>query len=171
MATAHTYEADVVWTGDLGVGTASYTSYSRDHDVRLPGRPVLPGSADPAFRGDPTRYSPEELLLAALSQCHLLWFLHLAASAGVVVLEYADHATGTMTVAPEGHGEFTEVVLHPAVTVASPGPSTGADTGAVTDADVAALHERAHHFCFIARSVRFPVRHEPAGLRLVDIRR
>jgi organic hydroperoxide reductase OsmC/OhrA len=113
---------------------------------------VQPGSSDPAFRGDPGRYNPEELLVAALSQCHLLWFLHLAATAGVVVTGYTDRPEGTMTEHADGAGEFTEVVLRPAVTVAEPG---------MVDA-VAGLHERAHRMCFIARSVSFPVHHQPS---------
>ena len=163
MGPLHTYSADIVWTGAGASGTASYTSYSRDHDVRVGDKPPLPGSSDPAFRGDPTRYSPEELLVAALAQCHMLWFLHLAAADGVVVTGYTDRAHGTMRVEAAGHGQFTEVVLRPSVTLAA-GTRTR-DGGAVDDARLDALHVRAHEHCFIARSVNFPVRYEPSPPR------
>lgn len=154
MSAQHGYGVTVRWTGAGEQGTTSYTSYSRDHDVVLAGRPVLPGSSDPAFRGDPSRYTPEELFVASLSQCHLLWFLHVAAAAGVVVREYADDATGTMRVESGGEGQFTDVTLHPRVTVDA-GPGTD-------DAALAALHRRAHEHCFISRSVNFRVLVEPA---------
>ncbi len=165
MGILHTYEAGITWTGARGVGTTSYTSYSRDHDVLLDGRPPLAGSSDPSFRGDPTRYSPEELLVAALAQCHLLWFLHLAAADGVVVVGYTDRATGLMRVEAAGHGQFTEVVLHPCVTIAHPERSDGRPIG---EDDLAALHARAREHCFIARSVNFTVRHDPAPLRVAQ---
>ncbi|MDM8084074.1 OsmC family protein [Cellulomonas cellasea] len=163
MGPLHTYSADVVWTGAGDTGTTSYTSYSRDHDVRIGSKPPLPGSADPAFRGDPTRYSPEELLVAALAQCHMLWFLHLAATDGVVVTGYTDRAHGTMRVEAAGHGQFTEVVLRPSVALAAGSHAT--QGGAVDDARLDALHVRAHEHCFIARSVNFPVRCEPSTPR------
>jgi organic hydroperoxide reductase OsmC/OhrA len=152
MGALHSYTVDVRWTGAGHTGTTSYTAYSRDHEVVVAGHPTLLASSDPAFRGDPTRYSPEELFVATLSQCHMLWFLHLAAQDGVVVVGYRDEAVGTMRVESAGAGQFTEVMLHPRITV------RGED---VTDERVAALHGRAHDHCFIARSVNFPVRHEP----------
>lgn len=158
MGPLHTFAADVVWTGAGTSGTTAYTAYSRDHDVRIGDKPPLPGSSDPAFRGDPARYSPEELLVASIAQCHMLWFLHLACVDGVVVTEYSDTATGTMRVEAAGHGQFTEVVLRPRVSVAA--GSAGAGT------DLAALHARAHEHCFIARSVNFPVRHVPTTVRV-----
>jgi organic hydroperoxide reductase OsmC/OhrA len=151
MARTHHYRLTVCWTGNTGSGTVGYRSYRRDHDVLANGKPTIPGSSDPAFRGDPGRWNPEELLVAALSQCHMLWFLHLAATGGVVVTGYRDDAVGTMAEQADGSGVFTEVVLRPEVTVADP---------AMVDA-VAALHDSAHERCFIARSVAFPVRHEP----------
>jgi len=80
----------------------------------------------------------------------MLWYLHLCAAAGVIVTSYIDHAAGTMTEADDGGGRFTEVVLRPQVTVASP---------QMTDS-AASLHQEAHTKCFIANSVNFPVRHE-----------
>lgn len=156
MGLLQTYTADVVWTGAGTTGTASYTAYSRDHEVHLGDKPPLLGSSDPAFRGDPTRFSPEELLVAALAQCHMLWFLHLASADGVVVTAYTDRATGTMRISGGGHGQFTDAVLRPLVTVVGGPPAT--------DPRLAALHERAHQYCFISRSVSFPVRLDPADV-------
>jgi organic hydroperoxide reductase OsmC/OhrA len=147
----HTYGVNVTWTGSRGGGTSGYRDYGRDHDVTAGGRPLIAGSSDPLFRGDPARWNPELELVAALSQCHMLWYLHLCAEAGVIVTSYYDDAAGTMTEADDGAGQFTEVVLRPRVTVAS------AD---MTEA-AASLHREANAKCFIARSVNFPVRHEP----------
>ena len=157
MGILHTFEAGLTWTGAGATGTSSYTAYGRDHEVSFAGKPDIPGSADPAFRGDPSRYSPEELLVAALAQCHMLWFLHLAATAGVVVVGYADDAVGTMRVEAAGSGQFTQVVLHTRVTVAH---AEG------TDEHLRELHTAAHEHCFIARSVNFPVRLDPAPVRV-----
>jgi organic hydroperoxide reductase OsmC/OhrA len=153
---AHFYRVTVRWTGNQGSGTSGYRSFSREHEVSAPGKPSINGSSDPAFRGDPSRWSPEDLLVASLAQCHLLWYLHLAAMAGVVVTDYSDDPIGTMTENPDGSGQFTEVVLRPQVTVAEPAQAERA----------LALHEQVSSLCFIARSVNFPVRHEP-GVVLV----
>nr|WP_156609785.1 OsmC family protein [Auraticoccus cholistanensis] len=146
----HRYAVQVEWTGDRGTGTASYRGYGRDHVVRAEGVGELLGSADPTFRGDHDRWNPEQLLLAALSQCHLLSFLHVCVRHDVVVTGYRDEATATMRLNPDGSGEFVEAVLHPQVTVARGGPT-----------DLDELHAEANRLCFIARSVAFPVHHEP----------
>jgi organic hydroperoxide reductase OsmC/OhrA len=151
QGSSHSYEATVIWTGNQGEGTAAYRAYSRDLEIAAPGKPVIPGSSDPAFRGDPGRYNPEDLLVASLSACHMLWYLHLAARAGIRVTAYRDPAIGTMVEDGTGSGRFTSVVLRPAVTLA-PG----------SDAHVAAmLHGEAHSKCFIANSVNFAVTVEP----------
>jgi organic hydroperoxide reductase OsmC/OhrA len=149
----HRYQVTVEWTGNTGTGTAGYRTYERRHEIRAPGapKPPIPGSSDPAFRGDPTRWNPEELLLASLSACHQLWYLHLCADAGVVVTAYVDRAEGTMVEEGSGAGQFSRVVLRPTVTLAP-----GADV-----ARARALHHDAHAMCYIARSVSFPVEHEP----------
>jgi organic hydroperoxide reductase OsmC/OhrA len=157
MGLLHEYAADVVWTGAGATGTTGYAAYSRDHEIHVAGKPPVLGSADPAFRGDPTRHNPEELLVAALAECHMLWFLHFAATSGVAVVGYTDRATGTMRVEAAGHGQFTQVVLRPHVTV-----RPGGAVAAGLDAQLADLHRRAHEHCFIARSVTFPVLTEPA---------
>ena len=149
----HHYSVTVTWTGNRGTGTSGYRDYGRDHDIALPGLPVLPGSSDPTFRGDKDRYNPEQLLLTALSQCHMLSFLHVAVMHGVVVTAYTDAAEGTMRLNRDESGEFTEVVLRPRVELADESQRELADS----------LHEEAHRVCFIARSVNFPVRHEPAA--------
>lgn len=147
MNREHHYSTTVTWTGDLGEGTAGYRAYSRDHEVSARDKPPLPGSSDPAFRGDAARWSPEDLLVASLAQCHMLWFLHLCAVNGIVVTAYTDEATGVMEETADGAGRFTSVTLHPAVTLADP---------ALAD-KAAELHEQAHRLCFIANSVNFDV--------------
>jgi organic hydroperoxide reductase OsmC/OhrA len=151
MPRTHNYDVTVTWTGTSGTGTSGYRAYERDHEVTADGRPVIAGSSDPLFRGNPSRWNPELELVAALSQCHMLWYLHLCAVAGVVVTSYADDAAGTMTEDDDGGGRFTDVVLRPRITVAAPEMIEPA----------ASLHSEAHAKCFIASSVNFPVRHEP----------
>lgn len=148
----HGYAVRVRWTGNQGTGTSGYRDYSRDHEITLSSKPdqVLAGSADAAFRGDPERFNPEEFLLTALSQCHLLSYLHACVLAGVRVVDYTDDATGTMVTEADGSGHFTEVVLRPRVVIAP-----DSDRQAAQEA-----HEVAHRMCFIANSVNFPVRHE-----------
>lgn len=147
----HHYAARSEWTGNLGEGTASYRAYSRDHVITAAGKPELLGSSDPAFRGDASRWNPEDLLLASLASCHMLWYLHLCAEAKIVVLVYGDDALGTMVETADGGGRFEEAVLRPQATLAA-----GGDV-----ARALALHEEAHRLCFIANSVNFPVRIEP----------
>ncbi|WP_213450358.1 OsmC family protein [Rhizomonospora bruguierae] len=151
MPRSHTYSLTVIWTGAGDGGTVNYRSYGRDHSVTAAGPAPLLGSADPAFRGDPARWNPEQLLVASLSQCHMLSYLSLCARGGVVVTGYVDEAVGTMAESGDGGGAFTDVLLRPRVTVA--------EAGMVERAT--ALHGDAHGICFIARSVAFPVRHEP----------
>ena len=148
----HSYQVAVRWTGNLGQGTKTYTGYKRDHEISVAGKVTVPGSSDPNFRGDRTRYNPEEFLVASLSTCHMLWYLHLCSEANIVVTDYRDEATGSMQETADGGGHFTEVTLHPSVNIAA-----GADS------DLAhSLHEKAHHLCFIANSVNFPVLCEPS---------
>jgi organic hydroperoxide reductase OsmC/OhrA len=146
----HTYRATTVWTGAEDGPTTDYQSYSRAYDIRVDGKADLPGSADPGFLGDATRHNPEDLMVGALSSCHMLWYLHLCSAKGVKVMSYEDAAEGLMAEAP-GNGRFTEVTLRPMVTIT-----------ADSDADRArALHRRAHDECFIANSINFPVHCAP----------
>ncbi|HSH43792.1 MAG TPA: OsmC family protein [Arenicellales bacterium] len=149
MAKEHHYSLQLRWTGNRGQGTSGYRDYDRSHEIRIEGKPILKGSADPAFLGDPSLHNPEDLLVASLSACHMLWYLHLCADAGIVVTGYEDDAAGTM-VQKGGEAQFSSVVLTPKVTIKAGG-----------DRDEARrLHERANELCFIARSVNFPVEHE-----------
>lgn len=147
----HHYEVDVVWTGNRGRGTSGYTAYGRDHEISAAQAPTILGSSDPAFRGDPARWNPEQLQVSALSQCHMLWYLHLAASAGVVVTAYEDRASGVMIQDSSGGGQFQQVTLRPHVTI----------TAESDPQEALAAHARVPEVCFIARSVNFPVHHEP----------
>lgn len=148
--TDHHYALDLAWQGNRGTGTSGYRDYGRDVVLRAAGKPELLGSADPTFRGDATRWNPEELLLAALAQCHLLSYLHSAVLHGVLVTAYVDSPVGTMVQAGQG-GHFTAVTLRPEVTITDPG-----------QVDLAReIHAEASRNCFIAASVNFPVLHEP----------
>ncbi|MEG9225874.1 OsmC family protein [Aeromicrobium sp. Sec7.5] len=146
----HHYTVDVDWLGNRGEGTSGYRSYGRDVVVRVGGKPELAGSADVPFRGSADRWNPEELLLAALAQCHLLSYLHSAVKHGIVVVDYADSATGTMEQVGDG-GRFTSVTLHPRITITDPTKTQLAQQ----------IHAEASRNCFIAASVGFPVLHEP----------
>lgn len=151
MTREHQYTISTTWTGNTGQGTRSYKSYARSHTVSVDSKPDILGSSDPSFLGDRTRYNPEELLVASLSTCHMLWYLHLCAEADVIVTDYVDKATGVMTEGPDGGGRFRDVTLHPIVTVA--------DDSMIDKAN--ALHELANRKCFIANSCNFPVHHQP----------
>jgi organic hydroperoxide reductase OsmC/OhrA len=152
MDRIHRYATLTRWTGNLGTGTSGYTAYSRAHEVSGAGKTaIIPGSSDPLFRGDRTRYNPEELLVGALSACHMLWVLHLSADAGITILEYEDEAYGEMAEHPDGAGQFTRVVLRPRVTIAEEHRV----------ADALQIHTQAHAVCALARSMNFPVEHEP----------
>jgi organic hydroperoxide reductase OsmC/OhrA len=148
MGRRHSYTVTVTWTGNQGTGTSGYRDYQRSYEISAAGKPSIAGSSDAAFRGDRSRWNPEELLVASLSACHELWFLHLCADAGVVVEGYVDEAIGVMEESGDGGGRFVEVVLRPRV-----------KTAAGCDPDkIQSLHHDAHAKCFVARSVNFPVR-------------
>jgi organic hydroperoxide reductase OsmC/OhrA len=147
----HNYHTRMRWTGNDGEGTKTYRSYRRDHLISAEGKAEILGSSDPAFRGDATRYNPEELLLSALSACHMLAYLHLCAVNEVVVLSYEDSAHGVMEERPDGSGALVRVVLRPKVEVEADNQKERAQ----------ALHHRAHELCFIANSVNFAVEVEP----------
>ncbi len=150
MLGEHHYRVATEWTGNRGSGTSGYRDYARDVTVSIEGKPALLSSSDKPFRGDPSRWNPEDMLLAALSECHLLSYLHACVQAGVVVTAYRDDATGRMREDGRGGGAFVEVLLRPRVTVAEPSMVEAAH----------AAHAQAHEWCFIANSVNFPVRHE-----------
>lgn len=151
MKRQHDYKLTMTWTGNKGTGTATYTGYERSHRISIEGKPDILGSSDPVFRGDKTKYNPEELLLAALSSCHMLAYLHLCADVGIVVVDYIDNADGIMVETDNGSGHFTEVTLNPVVVVS--------DSSMIDKANE--LHEEANKVCFIANSCNFPVHHKP----------
>ncbi|WP_427018153.1 OsmC family protein [Pseudarthrobacter sp. P1] len=147
----HHYDVTVFWTGNRGTGTSSYKAYGRDHSVTAIGLPTLLGSADPTFHGDRDRWNPEQLLLTALAQCHMLSYLHVAVNHGITVTKYQDSASATMVLNPDGSGQFSSATLRPQLTITDPSQLELA----------ASLHHEASQMCFIARSVNFPVLHEP----------
>ncbi len=149
MQGEHQYSITTQWTGNTGTGTSAYQAYERSHTIQVDNKVDLLASSDPAFRGDKTKHNPEELLLASLSSCHMLWYLHVCAEANVVVTDYIDHATGIMIQTADGGGCFKEVTLHPMVTVSN----------AAMIARANELHTKANELCFIARSVNFAVKH------------
>ncbi len=151
MKKQHQYLTRTIWTGNRGEGTKTYRAYDRSYEIQIENKPTIKGSSDPAFLGDPTCHNPEEQLVAALSSCHLLWYLHLCATEGIVVTDYKDEARGTMEENEEGSGQFTNVTLRPEVTIEKKEHIEKAYS----------LHKKAHDFCFIARSVNFPVGCEP----------
>ena len=150
---SHQYEVSLAWTGNQGQGTTHYRSYERSHVISASGRPAIEGSSDPSFRGDRTKYSPEELLVASVSACHMLWYLHLCANSGIVVVDYQDSAKGVMMETPDGSGRFEEITLHPKVIVADERMMDQANS----------LHEDAHKMCFMANSVNFRITHRPTS--------
>ena len=150
MTEQHDYTSRIEWTGNRGEGTKSYRGYDRTWDVRTPGKPSIACSNDPLLGGDPTLHNPEDMLLSALSACHMLWYLHLASRAGIVVHGYRDEPVGVGESAPNGAGRFVRATLRPQIEVAAGSDLDKAD----------AIHHEIHKYCFIARSVNFPVSYE-----------
>jgi len=146
----HEYTAKIVWDGNLGGGTADYAGYSRAHSIEMQGKPCLLGSSDVAFRGDASRHNPEDLLVAALSACHMLSYLALCGRSGVSVVAYEDEASAVLVCDDKGGGRFSEVTLRPRVTI----------TDASREDLALRLHETAHERCFIASSCNAPIKLE-----------
>ena len=148
----HLYQTSLKWTGNKGDGTKSYRAYDRAYEIEVARKPTISGSSDSAFHGDRTKYNPEELLVASLSSCHMLWYLHLCSEAKVIVVSYKDKAIGKMNETKDGSGKFVEVILQPEVIVTADSNMEKAEQ----------LHHKAHQFCFIANSVNFPVLCQPS---------
>ena len=153
MSGQHNYQATIQWTGNKGTGTDNFRNYERSHQIIIENKSDISGSSDPAFRGDKTKHNPEDLLVSSLSACHMLTYLHLCAVAGVIVTDYIDNATGIMVDTSNGGGQFTEVTLNPIVTVKEQSMVDKANE----------LHKKANELCFIAKSVNFPVKHNPTA--------
>jgi organic hydroperoxide reductase OsmC/OhrA len=154
MSKEHHYNLNIRWTGNRGTGTSGYTAYDRSHDLEINGKEILSCSSDPAFRGDKSKYNPEDFLLASLASCHMLWYLHLCADAGIIVMEYVDSPTAIMTEGGSEGGHFISATLNPVVTVKEESMKAKADS----------LHDEANKKCFIANSVNFPVKHNPKSI-------
>lgn len=143
----HDYTARVAWTGNTGQGTLDYHGYLRTWDIKTEGKSVVHCSNDPLLGGDAGLHNPEDLLIASVSSCHMLWYLHLASTAGVVVVAYEDNPVGTGELGSDGAGRFVSVTLRPTITLAPGMDRARAD----------AVHGQIHRYCFIARSLNFPV--------------
>jgi len=154
MKKQHNYTATVKWTGNKGTGTSNYREFERSHTISINNKPNILCSSDPVFRGDKTKYNPEELLVASLSSCHMLWYLHLCSEAGIIVIHYIDNASGIMIETSNGGGRFFEVVLNPIVTVKENSMCDKANE----------LHKKANELCFITNSVNFKVKHRSSCL-------
>ena len=151
MSGQHNYKLSVRWIGNNGMGTSNYKEFERSYSVIVDNKVEILGSSDPAFRGDKTKHNPEDLLLASVSSCHMLWYLHLCAVSGVIVTDYIDNATGIMIETSNGGGRFTEITLHPTVTI----------TNSLMIEKANELHKKANELCFVANSLNFPVHHKP----------
>jgi len=156
MTQQHPYTTTIRWTGDRGQGTKTYLGYARTWNIEAPGKAVVECSNDPLLGGDPAKYNPEDLLLSALSACHMLWYLHLASNAKIVVRGYVDQPIGIGETRPDGAGRFLSARLRPTITV-----ERGADL-----VRAEAIHHEIHTVCFIARSVNFPVSYEGTFLEV-----
>jgi len=151
MKKEHHYKSKLQWTGNTGSGTTGYRDFERSYAISIENKPDILGSSDPSFRGDATKYNPEELLVASLSSCHMLWYLHLCSVHKIIVTEYIDNATGIMEETKNGSGKFAEVTLNPKVKVTEENMIAKANE----------LHEEANKMCFIANSCNFKIGHIP----------
>jgi organic hydroperoxide reductase OsmC/OhrA len=161
MNKQHRYNLSIEWQGNTGTGTSGYSAYSRDHIISSENKLLVSCSSDPAFRGNKAKYNPEELLVASIASCHMLWYLHLCADAGVIVVDYKDSAIGIMQETDNGSGFFKEITLYPEVIVK--------DASMIEKAN--SLHAKANEYCFIANSVKFPVHHKPVCSAEKDLQR
>lgn len=146
----HRYNVKLGWTDENGKGTTSYIDYSRNHQAKVNNKPTIKLSADPAFRGDETKYNPEDMLVASLASCHMLWYLHLCSKSGITVVKYEDNAEGLMLQEDTGGGRFEKVVLNPEVIILEKDKIELANK----------LHEEANQKCYIANSCNFPITHK-----------
>ena len=150
----HNYALKINWTRNIGSGTNSYKSYERSFEVSVDGKEIINGSSDSFFIGDKTKYNPEELLLASISSCHILWYLHLCAYDGIIVTSYIDNAEGIMVENDNGGGKFEQVILKPVISVT--------ENSMIEKAII--QHAKANKTCFTANSVNFRISHQPVIL-------
>lgn len=147
----HNYKLTVEWTGNIGTGTSNYKAYERSYSILVENKVNILGSSDPAYHGDEKKHNPEDLLLASVASCHMLWYLHLCAEANIVVIDYTDNTMGVMVETANGSGKFTEITLNPVVTIT--------DHSMIAEANE--LHKKANELCFIANSLNIPILHIP----------
>jgi len=147
----HEYTASIAWTGNSGEGTSGYKSYVRNWELAGEGKQVVACSNDPILGGDPTKHNPEDLLVASIASCHMLWYLHLCAVGGVVVTSYRDSPLAIGEMEPNGKGRFISITLRPKITITLESDAQKARS----------IHDDVHQYCFIARSINFPVDFEP----------
>lgn len=160
MSKKHTYQITIAWTGNLGTGTSAYNSYNRSHFISSEGKPSILCSSDPLFRGDPLKWNPEELLLASIANCHMLWYLHLCTDNKIIVHTYQDRPTAVMQIEKDGSGKFIEVTLNPRVEIEN-----------LQQKELAReLHTKAHRYCFIANSMNFPILINPVTVEATRMR-
>jgi len=147
----HHYHTQIIWTGNKGTGTSGYTEYERSHTIQTENKVLIEASSDAPFRGDVSKYNPEDLFLSSIASCHMLWYLHLCADNGIIVKSYVDKPHGIMQTFANGSGKFSEITLHPLVEVAE-----------VSMIETAiSLHHSAHEMCFLSNSVNFEIFIEP----------
>ena len=148
---SHEYVANIVWTGNTGRGTSSYKSYDRNWQIVTPHKAIIECSNDPLLGGDPTKHNPEDLLVASIASCHMLWYLHLCAVAGVNVISYHDTPLALGELERSGAGRFTSITLRPQIEI----------TAESDENKALSIHGDIHQYCFIARSLNFPVNFQP----------
>ncbi len=150
MVSNHIFKAELKWTSEQNTHQETKKIYSKSHQIKIEGKPALDVSAAKAFKGDPSLYNPEDLLLSSLVSCHMMSYLYVCSQNGIEVLEYTDNAEATLEVFPDGSGRFVAVRLYPKVKI-----SNSDQIGLALD-----LHFKANQLCFIANSCNFPVLHE-----------
>ena len=144
----HLFKAELNWISKKEESVLKF--YNKTHQIKIEGKPILEVSAAKAFKGDPSLYNPEDLLLSSLVSCHMMSYLYVCSQNGIEVLEYSDNAEATLEVSPDGSGRFVEVKLYPKVKISNPDQIEFA----------LELHKKANQLCFIANSCNFPVFHE-----------
>lgn len=145
----HLFKAAINWTSKQNPPDSTKRFYSKSHQIKIEGKPVLEVSAAKAFKGDPELYNPEDLLLSSLVSCHMMSYLYVCSQNGIEVLEYSDNAEATLEVSPNGSGRFVAAKLYPKVKILNP-----EQIQLALD-----LHQKANELCFIANSCNFPVMH------------
>lgn len=154
MAFKHIFKVALSWFSTEKVASPKSKVYSKSHHISIEGKSDLAISAAKAFKGDPSLYNPEDLLLSSLVSCHMMSYLYLCDQNNIEVISYTDHAEAILEVNSDASGRFVEVILKPAVVILNP-----EQIALALD-----LHKKANQLCFIANSCNFPVMHMPTCL-------